>query len=130
MNQAPSFFVPAATAENQESVYAEFARRCSAPAPPLEQRIYSITFGHDGEVWTAAVGETLYGIRTKKTKSKGKTIERELAVSDPATVLAIFAGSPYQVVTNQGIGGSVGSKWANPFLAGQPRSVQHFTTPK
>ena len=126
MTTTPAFFVPAATAENQESVFQDFAKWCSVPAPAVESRIYSIVFGHDGEVWTATVGESLRGERTKTVKAQGKKVERTSQVSDPAVVLAIFPGSPFMVVTNHNIAGNVGSRWANPFLAGQPKSITYF----
>ena len=75
ITQAPAFFVPVATSDNQESVYAEFAKMCRVPAPPMLERIYSITYTHDGEEWTATVGKQLQGIRYKTTRSRGKKIE-------------------------------------------------------
>lgn len=131
MAEAPQFFVPAATPDNQESVYADFARWCGCPVPSLERRIYSITYVHDGEEWTATVGESLRGRRFRTTRSRGVKVEREQPVSDPAIVLAIFPGVPYMVVTNHRIGGrNVGSAWENPFLAGQPKSVTYFSKPQ
>ena len=126
MTATSAFFVPAATAETQEQVFHEFAKWCGVSAPPVERRIYSIVFGHDGEVWTATVGESLRGERTRTTKARGQKVERTTQVSDPALVLAIFPGSPFMVVTNHNIAGNVGSRWANPFLAGQPKSVTYF----
>lgn len=126
MATTPAFFVPAASAETQEQVFDEFAKWCGISAPPLERRIYSIVFSHDGEVWIATVGESLRGERTRTTKARGQKVERTTQVSDPAVVLAIFPGSPVMVVTNHNIAGNVGSRWANPFLAGQPKSVTYF----
>jgi len=126
MSAPPAFFVPAATSENQEQVFGEFAKWCSVSPPSIDKRIYSIVFGHDSEIWTATVGETLHGERTRTSSVRGKRIERTIHVSDPALVLAIFPGSPFQVVTNHNIAGSAGSRWANPFLAGQPKSVTYF----
>ena len=126
MDQVPTFFVPAATLETQESVYAGFAEWCKCSVPKLEQRVYSITYIHDGEEWTATVGERLHGIRRRTSRSRGKTIERTIRLSDPALVLAIFPGEPFMVVTNHRIAGNVGSAWENPFFAGQPRSVSYF----
>ena len=133
MSEAPQFFVPTVipevTPDNQESVYAELARWCGRAVPSPERRVYSITFVHDGERWTATVGESLRGKRTRTTRSRGTRVEREQSVSDPAVVLAIFAGIPYMVVTNHRIGGRrVGSAWENPFLAGEPESVTYFSS--
>ena len=122
----PRFFVPAATPENEESVYANFAEACRAAVPPRERRIYSITYVHDGEEWTATVGKELRGVRRRTVRRRGQSTEQETRVSDPALVLAIFAGYPYMVVTNAGIDPGVRSAWVNPFMAGQPRSVTYF----
>ena len=122
----PAFFVPAATPEDQESVYADFAKLCHCPAPNLEYRVYSITFSNDGETWTATVGESLRGTKVRLMRRRGNKVEQSISLGDPATVLAIFPGVPYQVVTNEGIGRRVGSRFANPFLAGEPSDVVLF----
>lgn len=126
MAQGATFFVPAATSENQESVYASFAEWCNCPIPKQEQRVYSITYTHDSEEWTATVGEHLHGIRRRTSRSRGKRIERTIQLSDPALVLAIFPGAVFIVVINHRIVGDVGSAWENPFFAGKPRSVIYF----
>jgi hypothetical protein len=127
MSEVPSFFVPAATPETQESVFAEFAKMCGVAVPPVEERVYSIVFTHDGEEWHATVGETMHGTKYTTHRVKGKKVERRQTVSDPALVLAIFPGVPFMVVTNQRIAGNIGSKWVNPFLAGRPESVTRFS---
>ncbi len=128
MISGPAFFVPAATAENQESVYADFAKWCGRPVPSQDRRIYSITYMHDGTEWTATIGEHLRGMRRITTRSRGQKIERVQRVSDPAIVLAIFPGVPFMVVTNHRIAGNVGSAWENPFLAGQPTDITYFSS--
>jgi hypothetical protein len=127
MEKPPAFFVPAATPENLESVYADFAKMCRSAVPPVEQRIYSITYTHDGEDWTATVGKNLTGVRHKTSRVKGVKVEREERLSDPALVLAIFTGNPFFVVTNHRLVGNVGSRWENPFMAGRPSSVTYFS---
>lgn len=127
MSQAPGFFVPAATAETQESVYAGFADWCGVSVPPLTERIYSIVFKHNGETWRATVGEPMRGTKYITRRVRGKKVERSEATSDPALVLAIFPGTPFMVVTNHRIAGNVGSGWENPFLAGSPESVTRFS---
>jgi hypothetical protein len=124
MSNAPAFFVPAATTENIERVYASFAEMAGRTVPPPGERVYSITYVHNGEEWTATVGERLCGKRYTVTKSKGQQFERTQSVSDPALVLAIFPGSPFVIVTNHRIAGNVGSKWENPFFAGAPSCVK------
>ena len=123
------FFVPGATPEAQEAVFAELARFAKQPVPQLSERVYSITYDHGGGEWRATVGETLRGIRRKRIHSKGKTVEREIPIHDAALVLAIFPGTPYLVVTDSRPIGRVRSAWRNPFLAGVPKSVTRFSLP-
>lgn len=108
-----TFFVPEIEPDAQEAAYADLAKFCEHVVP--DKRVYSITFMHDSEEWTATVGESLRGVRTK-----GK---QKLMLSDPATVLAIFPGYPFKVVTNAW---AVRSAWENPFLAGNPTSITYF----
>lgn len=128
MANTPGFFVPAVDAEDQESAYAELAKFCNCPVPPLESRIYSINYFHDGEEWTATVGRTLRGIRYRTTRSRGRATEQKQRLSDPAEVLAIFSGVPYTIVTNHQIARSVGSAWANPFYVNRPDSIIYFSS--
>jgi hypothetical protein len=118
MANAPKFFVPAATPETQEAVYAEFARRAGRPVPKLEDRVYSITYTHNGETWTSTVGETSRGTRVRTVGRGSARREYPTGLSDPAVILAIFPGDPYVGITNHGIAGNVGSTWANPFYMG------------
>lgn len=126
MGDPPSFFVPFAKAEQQESAYAELAAFGGCPIPSPDQRIYSITYAHDGVEWVATVGEQLRGTRRWVTRSKGKKIDHQQPVSDPATVLAIFPGNPHRVVTNHRLAGNLASFWENPFMA-RPKSVTFFS---
>lgn len=127
MNTAPKFFIPFADSDEQaERVYAGFAKSCATQVPEIGKRIYSITYAHNGSIWTATVGQQLSGTKTV-TKGQGRSkVQRSHSVSDPATVLAIFAGNPYYVFTNGNL--SVRSSWENPFLAGQPGTVVRFST--
>lgn len=127
MTQVPTFFVPAATPETQEGIYAEFARWCGRALPSPEERVYSITFIHDGEEWTATVGQTMTGTRQVSRRVRGQKVQQTETRSDPARVLAIFPGDPFMVVTNHRIAGNVGSRWENPFFAGRPVSVTPFS---
>ena len=130
MPETRAFFVPPEhpnfTPEQQESAYVEFAAMCHSPVPEPGQRIYSIRYNHDGTEWTATVGETLRGVRRKTVRSRGVKREQTSQVSDPATVLAIFPGVPYQVVTSEGWWPNVRSGRVNPFMAGQPTSMTYF----
>jgi hypothetical protein len=123
----PRFFVPAATPDTQESTYSEFARWCGRSVPPPGERVYSIVFKHDGDVWTATVGETLRGVHNSTHKVRGNKVERSKEIGDTARVLAIFPGDPFMVVTDHRIAGNFGSRWENPFLAGKPQTTTYFS---
>ena len=123
------FFVPKASPDEAEAFYGRFAAFASrAPAPP-DARVYSITFRHDSEIWTATVGERLRGVREHRQRRRyaAPRVDRP---SDPAIVLAIFAGVPYTVVTDGRPLGGARSAWVNPFMAGQPQSVELFEAPE
>ena len=128
MSNVPKFFLPASSPDTVETDFASVAQMAHRAVPELSERIYSITYAHNCEEWTATVGQQLHGVQRRKVRSGGSSVERERSVSDPATVLAIFPGTPYVVVTNYRIAVNVGSKWENPFMAGQPKSVIRFTT--
>ena len=110
MGDVPAFFVPETAPEEEESRYSDLAWLASRPVPSLEQRVFSITYVHDGEEWTATVGQRLR--------------------SDLATVMAIFPGTypgdSYVVVTQLGQNGP--SAWGYPcFLAGRPKFTTYFS---
>jgi hypothetical protein len=118
----PAFFIPTCPPDEQEERYANFALRCGRPVPKPAQRVYSITFVHDGVKWTATVGETLHGIEQQTSRSIRRREER-FRRSDPTTVLAIFPGDPYWVVTD-----ARNTAFANPFMASrQPERVTCFS---
>jgi hypothetical protein len=124
----PAFFIPEISAEKQEQIYAELAAWCSCKPLAPEERIYSIGFVHDGEVWTATVGKRLSGRRIKRRKRGVEWIELTTPLSDGAMVVAIFAGAPYMVVTNARPFSRVTTAWENPFMAGEPSSITRFST--
>jgi hypothetical protein len=112
----PAFFIPGFPADEFETRYAALAEACHSAVPDPAERIYSITFGDDGDEWTATVGLPLAGVHRRTGR-----------VGDPATVLAIFPGTPFMVVTDYGVRDGVQSAFVNPFMAGQPTSVTYFT---
>lgn len=121
-----SFFVPNAIDGKTEDLYAWLAGFAGRPVPPVGERIRRIAFVHDGETWVAEVGQLLRGTKTQMRTRRGQRRQVTTSLSDPATVLAIFAGVPFMVVTNARIDAAVRSQWENPFLAGQPDSVEYF----
>lgn len=126
MSEIPTFFVPLAQPAEYEELFMELARFAGHPVPELAQRIYSITFIHDGEEWTATVGERLRGhtIANPRARAKNRRVSRP--ASDSATVEAIFAGNSYIVVTDSRLAPRIQSRWGNPFMAGRPGSVTYF----
>ena len=118
----PAFFVPEVPAEKQEEVYTALAHRCGCAVPQPKDRVYSIRFRHDGEDWTATVGEELRGTKTV-TKGRGRNkIERSVPLSNSSKVVAIFDGVPFFVWHN-----GASHIWANPFMAGRPYMVTLFS---
>lgn len=119
--QGFAFFVPGVSANDQEQAYGELALACGCAPAPTGKRIRSITFRSNGETWTATVGEKLSGSATKLSRAGGQRVERTVALSNSSTVIAIFAGVPFQVWHD-----GASRVWSNPFLAGQPSSVTMF----
>jgi hypothetical protein len=125
MAESPVFFLPGVKPNDEEKFYAQCAEACGCAVPSADKRIYSISFTHDSEEWTATVGEELRGISRKTVRRRGQRVEQTTSRSDPATVVAIFASAPYQVVTN-----GYRTRWANPFYVGKPNSVTYFSADK
>lgn len=126
-----TFFVPDAVLPelDDEGRYRELARFAQCrPAEP-ERRVEFIEWRHDDEYWTATVGRTLHGRRTRKGTRNGRRVDITDHLSDPARVLAIFEGNPTLVVTDAGTGPNTRSAWVNPFMAGVPRVVRYFDPP-
>lgn len=123
----PPFFVPDCDEADWENLYVKLALVAGrAPCDP-ERRIRAIDFVHDGWTWTAEVGSQLRGTIARERRVRGTTVARSEHKTDPATVLAIFPGTPWIVVTNAWSDRKVVSYWVNPFLAGQPASVKYFS---
>ena len=127
MSDAPAFFIPGIDPSSQEEAYAEPARFAQRSVPDHGERIYSITFPHDGEEWTGTVGEQLRGRTIADPRARAQSRRFSRPVSDEATVWGIFPGNPYVVVTDSRSNPAVRSAWENPFLAGRPESVTYFT---
>ncbi len=122
------FFVPdRPEGKSDEEVLAALAAVCQCPVPALGDRVYSITYRHDGEDWTSTVGKRSEGVRTRTVGRGSAAREVSTRLSDPSTVLAIFPGGPYIVITD----GARGSSWSNPFYmgAGQITHVEKFSDP-
>ena len=126
MSEAPAFFVPRASDDAAEAAYGELARFCGRTALPARERIYSIVYVHDGEEWTATVGRQLSGVKRWTTRSRGRKIDHVEHPTDSATVLAIFPGVPFMVVTDARMVPGIRSYWENPFMVGKPRSIDLF----
>lgn len=103
-----------------ERLYAAMAELCGVLVPEPAERMQSIIYEHNGEEWIAEVGRKLKGTRTDRRRRKGGPVDVITRRSDPAIVLAIFAGNPYMVVTDARPVGATISAWENPFLVGEP----------
>ena len=120
------FFIPNTPSENAEVLFVQWAGWCRVAVPPPDERVYEIEWTHDGDNWIATIGRQLRGRRIRRRRRKQGTVDVTQPLSDPATVLAIFPGDPYFVVTDARPVGSVVSEWANPFMAGRPSAVRRF----
>lgn len=123
MEAPPTFFIPDVLAEEQEAAYADMAAHANCAIPPLAERVYSITFKHDGIEWTATVGRHMRGIKGAMKKVNGTKVWKETPISTSTTIAAIFPGAPFVIFHTGGR-----SEWANPFYAGDVRVTQRFIT--
>ena len=118
----PRFFVPGVEEADQEAAYADLAQFAGRPPTPLAERVFSITYKHDGELWTSTVAEASRGTQTRTTGRGSGRREAVTRLSDPAITLAIFPGNPYVIVTDHNLRKRRATSWANPFLMG-PGSI-------
>ncbi len=129
-----AFFVPKWADEdprNDEERYAALAKLDGCVALEPHERIESITWIHDGEEWTATVGQQLRGHKSRQARRNGKQVEVKDPRHDGATVLAIMAGRSTMVITNLGLVAGVRSAWVNPLMAGdRPKRIVRFDAPK
>ena len=82
-----------------------------------EKGLHSVTWQHNGETWTATVGEQLHGYRIE-TRGRGrkKTYAR-VELFDPARILQVGA---YEVWHDLGHAAQSRSEWNNPITIGSP----------
>ena len=115
------FFVPFVGPEDQEVTYTELAELVGAGVAQPSQRIFSITWKHNGVEWVAKVGEQLRG-EAWVTQGRGRN-KREVRVahSSSDTVLAIFEGYPFLIAHDNN-----SRQWNLPILAGNPHTVVRF----
>jgi hypothetical protein len=114
MSDSPVFFLPHRAADLSEESFAQIAKICNRPVPPVGERVYSISFEHDGTLWIATVGEKLKGRKPVPVKHK-RTGEWGPWFDDPALVLCIFPGKPHVVFTYGG-SSSMGGHFGNAFF--------------
>ena len=123
------FFVPGASGEEAELVYARLAAGCGREVPVPGDRIHEIQWTRDSDYWVATVGVQLRGRRVRVGRRAGEYIEISEHLKDLATVRAIFPGDPYMVVTDARRLGPFISYWNNPFTVGQPTDIVKFELP-
>jgi hypothetical protein len=95
----------------------------------MGERVREIQWTHNRDYWVASVGEKLHGRSVRLRRRRGGNVEVTTPLTDPATVLAIFPGATYYVVTNARPIGPVVSNWLNPFMAGHPTAAHRFDLP-
>ena len=110
-------------------MYSQLADACRCAVPFMGERVREIHWTHNRDDWVASVGEKLHGRSVRLRRRKGGNVEVTTPLTDPATVLAIFPGATYYVVTNARPIGPVVSNWLNPFMAGHPTAVHRFDLP-
>ncbi len=119
------FFVPGAEGEEAEAMWQRLhaASEEFMGRPVPNDRIYSITFNHDGVEYTATVGERRRATKYRRTRSGHKDLSRPpQTYRDGNEVQAIFAGDPYLVWEVP----APASAWNNPAMAGRPKNVVAF----
>jgi hypothetical protein len=122
-----TFFIPGVSGESAETLYAQFADLCGSAVPAPNGRIREIHWKHEGDHWVATVGEKLRGRHVRVRDRTGAEAEVRTPLTDPVTVLAIFRGAPFYVVTNGWPVGSIrGSLFVSPFMAADPTEVHRF----
>lgn len=117
----PEFFIPTVASEKLEEAYKQIAAHVGAVPLPTGERVHSMTWRHDGVVWTATVGETLQGIETVVTGRGRDRREREVPRSTNDTVLAIFPGVPGLIAHDR-----KSRYWNMPILTGPALSITRF----
>jgi hypothetical protein len=106
------FFLPVTAEDEYEQRYAELARFAGASVPAPGARLRAVQWESDGEVWEATVGELLVRVTPPPR------------VQDSASVMAIFPGTPYLIVTSAQPLTSLRSGWHNPISAGVPPQIR------
>jgi hypothetical protein len=117
-DKPPTFFIPGCPPEDQEKLYAAMAKDCENVAvPAIGQRIYAISYRHNGDVWFATVGQTQTGKRP--IWKSGKKTEEMMNIEDPNLVLAIFPFTTHDLCWVYTSGG--------PFIAGEVGRTDRFS---
>jgi len=142
------FFVPGAAdaelsdaelSDADEAVYRSLAQLAGRiPAAP-GRRIRQVAFKVGRESWTAEVGRKMAGTRPEHRRRKGEFTTTTEKLSGHATVLAIFEGTPFAIMTDEQTdeqpdeqqaasapSASESSPSTNPHLVEKPSRVAYF----
>ncbi|GAB3139663.1 hypothetical protein [Marisediminicola antarctica] len=135
-----TFFVPGAAdaglpdaglPDANEAAYRRLAGLAGAvPAAP-GRRIRRVAFKVGRESWTAEVGRKMAGTRPEHRRRRGEFTTTTERLSGHATVLAIFEGTPFVIVTDEeqaasALPASESSPSTNPILVDKPSRIAHF----
>ncbi|MCY7326341.1 MAG: hypothetical protein LH605_09460 [Microbacteriaceae bacterium] len=128
----------AGPSDANEAAYRRLAELAAmVPAAP-GRRIRQVAFKVGRESWTAEVGRKMTGTRPEHRRRKGEFTTTTEKLSGHATVLAIFDGTPFTVVTDGEQAASApsapesspsapeSSLSTNPILVDKPSRVAYF----
>ena len=120
------FFVPGAPDGDDEAAYLRLAESAGVSPAGQGRRVRRASFRRGHESWTVTVGETPRGTRPQHRRRKGEFTTTLDTLTDPATVLAIFAGDSFAVVTDAAPLGVGESALPNPLVFARATGVLYF----
>lgn len=122
------FFVPFTPPIEVGAVYESLRQIAGCTAAPTRwDRVYSILFTQDTQVWKAIVGQRLQGRLLSHGVAGSDLGSPEYEAGDAALVIAIFRNtSHFVIVTDNGRTQRALSRWASPFAVHRAVQVVRF----
>jgi len=120
------FFVPDAQRGDSEAAYHRLAALAGVTPAPSGRRVRQASLRIGRESWTVTVGEKPRGTRPQHSRRRGEFTTTFDRLSDPATVLAIFAHDRFTVVTDAEPVGASPSGMENPLSVAKATAVLYF----
>lgn len=119
------FFVSGVAEGDAEQEYHRLAEVVGADASTPGRRVRQVFFKIGRESWVATVGRSPEGTRPEHRRVKGKLTTTTDKLADDSTVLAIYPGDPFVVVTDAAPVGTAESRWPSPVRA-KPSRIVYF----